>query len=76
MKTSVNSVKLEDLENINVAVKNSAFGEIKTVYELSEYMDKFYDKSSEIQWKNNCKMLFFYKLGVMHGKREERKIKK
>jgi hypothetical protein len=62
-------MKLDDLQ---IAMKQSSLKELQIVLQLKECMDKNQDETFEGLWSNIPKMLFFYKLGVMQGKREER----
>lgn len=59
-------------KDLKIIIANSSLGEIRETYNIAKLIEEFQDKAFEGVWTDTCKMLYFYKLGVMYGKRTER----
>lgn len=67
----IKNITYGDVENI---VKNHdlTFEDVNGAYALINIIEKFNKYKSGAEWNNACAMAFAFKLGEMHGKREER----
>lgn len=71
------SIKNTTREDINIIAKYDASYEdgIKA-FDLVEIIESETFKCDNLSWEKMCIALYAYKLGVMHGKREERTRKR
>lgn len=70
MKNSINNITKEDI--IAVIKYNATFGELTSIVEVAEEIEKRCFSCKDPIWDKMCMGLYFYKLGEMQGKREER----
>lgn len=74
MKYSMENATRED---INIATKyNATFDELTGAFDFVEKIENEVFTSKDPVWNKMCMVLYAYKLGLMHGKREERLRKK
>lgn len=72
-----NSIKNITREDINITSKyNATYEELTSAFDLVEIMENEIIQCNEPTWRKMCIALYSYKLGVMHGKREEREKRK
>lgn len=70
MKYSIENITRED---INITSKyNATYEELMSAFDLAGIMENEIIQCNEPTWRKMCMVLYSYKLGVMHGKREER----
>lgn len=60
------------VKDLKIIIANSNLGEIREIHSIAKLIEEFQDKAFEGVWTDTCKMVYFYKLGVMYGKRIER----
>lgn len=71
MKYNIENITRED---IKITSKyNATYEELMSAFDLAEIMENEIIQCNEPMWRKMCMVLYAYKLGVMHGKREERR---